>query len=106
MVCVVATQTSMDFKIWWKIKFRSVHEKSQIIYVKGLVLLLNNNLLILLYVSIVFYIMDDWLIDFLNGSLSGIGNCLSGYVFDTLKVRMQLDDTLSMTQAFKNIIKT
>jgi hypothetical protein len=50
--------------------------------------------------------MNDWLIDFFNGSLSGIGNCLSGYVFDTLKVRMQLDDTLTMTQAFKNIVKT
>jgi hypothetical protein len=50
--------------------------------------------------------MNDWLIDFFNGSLSGIGNCLSGYIFDTLKVRMQLDDTLSMTQAFKNIIKS
>lgn len=34
--------------------------------------------------------MADWAIDFFNGSLSGVGNCISGYVFDTLKVRMQL----------------
>jgi hypothetical protein len=32
----------------------------------------------------------DHTIDFINGSISGIGNCLSGYIFDTLKVRMQL----------------
>jgi len=30
--------------------------------------------------------MNDVLIDFFNGSLSGFGNCLSGYVFDTIKV--------------------
>lgn len=42
-------------------------------------------------------IMADYAIDFFNGSLSGIGNCISGYVFDTVKVRMQLEPNLSMT---------
>ena len=39
-----------------------------------------------------------------SGTLSGVGNCLSGYVFDTLKVRMQMDPSLSMLQSLRNII--
>jgi hypothetical protein len=42
--------------------------------------------------------MSDFAIDFFNGSLSGIGNCVSGYIFDTLKVRMQLEPNLTMVQ--------
>jgi hypothetical protein len=49
--------------------------------------------------------MADWAIDFFNGSLSGIGNCISGYVFDTLKVRMQLEPNLSMMDEFKKIVR-
>lgn len=48
--------------------------------------------------------MADYAIDFFNGSLSGIGNCISGYVFDTVKVRMQLEPNLSMMDEFRKII--
>ncbi len=43
--------------------------------------------------------------DMVCGTLSGIGNCLSGYVFDTLKVRMQMDPSLAMMQSLKDIIR-
>ena len=43
--------------------------------------------------------------DMICGSISGVGNCLSGYLFDTLKVRMQMDHSLTMTTSLKNIIK-
>jgi len=49
--------------------------------------------------------MADFAIDFLNGSISGIGNCISGYVFDTLKVRMQLEPDLSMMDEFRKIVR-
>ncbi len=49
--------------------------------------------------------MADYAIDFLNGSISGVGNCISGYVFDTLKVRMQLQPNLSMTDEFRKIVR-
>eukprot|EP00919_Chromeraceae_sp_WS-2016_P034434 GHVR01081535.1.p1 GENE.GHVR01081535.1~~GHVR01081535.1.p1 ORF type:complete len:111 (+),score=10.84 GHVR01081535.1:845-1177(+) len=44
------------------------------------------------------------IIDFLYGSISGVANCLSGYIFDTLKVRMQIDDTKKMINLIRNII--
>ena len=49
--------------------------------------------------------MADFAIDFLNGSISGVGNCISGYVFDTLKVRMQLEPDLSMMDEFRKIVR-
>jgi hypothetical protein len=41
----------------------------------------------------------------LCGTVSGVGNCLSGYLFDTLKVRMQMDHTLTMTSSLNAILK-
>ncbi len=43
--------------------------------------------------------------DFICGSVSGVANCLSGYLLDTLKVRMQMDPSLKMIATLKNIIK-
>lgn len=43
--------------------------------------------------------------DMICGTLSGVGNCLSGYIFDTLKVRMQMDPSLTMIASLKNIIR-
>lgn len=43
--------------------------------------------------------------DMLCGTISGLGNCLSGYIFDTLKVRMQMDPSLHMLQSLKSIIR-
>ncbi len=34
--------------------------------------------------------------DFACGSVSGVANCLSGYILDTVKVRMQMDPSLKM----------
>ena len=39
------------------------------------------------------------------GTISGVGNCLSGYIFDTLKVRMQMDHSLQMMNALKSIVR-
>lgn len=44
--------------------------------------------------------------DMICGTFSGVGNCLSGYIFDTLKVRMQMDHSLTMMKTLKNIVKT
>ena len=49
--------------------------------------------------------MDHFLRDMFCGTLSGVGNCISGYIFDTLKVRMQMDHTLTMTASLKNTIQ-
>lgn len=49
--------------------------------------------------------MDHFVRDMLCGTLSGVGNCLSGYVFDTLKVRMQMDHNLTMFGSLSSIIK-
>ena len=43
--------------------------------------------------------------DMLCGTLSGVGNCISGYLFDTLKVRMQMDHSLTMVTSLQSIIK-
>lgn len=43
--------------------------------------------------------------DMACGTLSGIANCLSGYIFDTLKVRMQMDHSLTMIASLQTIIK-
>jgi hypothetical protein len=49
--------------------------------------------------------MIDFLVDFTCGTISGIGNCLSGYILDTLKVRMQMNPNLSMSHAFTTIVR-
>jgi solute carrier family 25 (mitochondrial carnitine/acylcarnitine transporter), member 20/29 len=49
--------------------------------------------------------MDHFMRDMLCGTLSGVGNCLSGYVFDTIKVRMQMDHQLTMIGSLTSIIK-
>ena len=49
--------------------------------------------------------MDHFIRDMFCGTLSGVGNCISGYIFDTLKVRMQMDHSLTMTASLKNIIQ-
>lgn len=36
------------------------------------------------------------MIDFVCGSLSGLANCMSGYIFDTIKVKMQMNSSLKM----------
>lgn len=49
--------------------------------------------------------LNSFLQDMFCGTLSGVGNCLSGYIFDTLKVRMQMDHSLTMLTALKSTIK-
>lgn len=41
--------------------------------------------------------MINSLIDFSSGIASGVVNCLSGFFLDTVKVRMQIDPTLTST---------
>jgi len=43
--------------------------------------------------------------DMVCGTISGVGNCLSGYIFDTLKVRMQMNHNLSMMTTLNTIVK-
>ena len=43
--------------------------------------------------------------DMVCGTISGVGNCLCGYVFDTLKVRMQMDHSLTMMNTLNMIVK-
>jgi hypothetical protein len=50
-------------------------------------------------------VWTGFLQDLICGTVSGIGNCLSGYIFDTLKVRMQMSPELSMFSAFRMIRK-
>ena len=40
--------------------------------------------------------------DFLCGSISGVANCLTGYIFDTLKVKVQMNPESTMG----NILRT
>jgi hypothetical protein len=49
--------------------------------------------------------INHFLRDLVCGTISGVGNCVSGYIFDTLKVRMQMDHSLTMVGSFKTIIK-
>lgn len=49
--------------------------------------------------------MDHFARDMLCGTLSGVGNCVSGYIFDTLKVRMQMDHQLTMMGSLRSIIQ-
>jgi len=49
--------------------------------------------------------MINFLVDFGCGTVSGIANCCSGYILDTLKVRMQMNPSLTMSSAFTNIVK-
>ena len=48
---------------------------------------------------------DHFIKDLACGTISGVGNCISGYALDTLKVRMQMNHQLTMIQAFKAIIQ-
>ena len=38
----------------------------------------------------------EWHWDFICGSISGFANCLSGYIFDTLKVKVQVNPEMTM----------
>ena len=50
--------------------------------------------------------MVNSLIDFSSGIASGVLNCLSGFFLDTVKVRMQVDPSLtSTTQTLRRIIQ-
>lgn len=49
--------------------------------------------------------MDHFVRDMWCGTLSGVGNCVSGYIFDTLKVRMQMDHQLTMMGSLRSIIQ-
>lgn len=50
--------------------------------------------------------MINSLIDFSSGIASGVLNCLSGFFLDTVKVRMQVDPSLtSTTQTLQHIIQ-
>jgi hypothetical protein len=49
--------------------------------------------------------METIIRDFICGSISGFTNCVSGYIFDTLKVRMQVEPNLKMISTLKNIVK-
>lgn len=45
----------------------------------------------------------DWHWDFVCGSISGIANCLSGYIFDTLKVKIQMNPEMTMMKYLKKM---
>ena len=49
--------------------------------------------------------LNLFLQDMFCGTLSGVANCISGYVFDTLKVRMQMDHSLTMMSSLRSIVK-
>ena len=49
---------------------------------------------------------NNFLRDMVCGTISGAGLCVSGYIFDTLKVRMQMDHSLTMLSSLKSIVKT
>lgn len=50
--------------------------------------------------------MNNSLIDFTSGIVSGVVNTLSGFFLDTVKVRMQLDPKLTSTvSVLTHIIK-
>jgi hypothetical protein len=53
--------------------------------------------------------MNDLLIpfiqDLISGTISGIGLCVSGYVFDTIKVRMQMNPTIKLQTVLQQIQK-
>lgn len=48
--------------------------------------------------------MEHFLRDMLCGTVSGVGNCVSGYVFDTLKVRMQMDPSLTLMASLRSTL--
>ena len=45
----------------------------------------------------------NWHLDFLCGSVSGVANCLSGYIFDTLKVKVQMNPEMTMMKYLKRL---
>jgi hypothetical protein len=45
----------------------------------------------------------EWHWDFVCGSLSGVANCLSGYLFDTLKVKVQMNPDMTMMKYLKQM---
>lgn len=50
--------------------------------------------------------MINSLIDFSSGIASGVVNCISGFFLDTVKVRMQIDPSLTSTsETLRRIIQ-
>lgn len=45
----------------------------------------------------------EWHWDFICGSISGFANCLSGYIFDTLKVKVQMNPEMTMMGYLKQM---
>lgn len=44
-------------------------------------------------------------IDFLSGAASGVTNCLSGFILDTVKVRMQVNPGAGMVETLVRIVR-
>lgn len=49
--------------------------------------------------------METFAKDMICGSLSGLGICVSGFIFDTLKVRMQINYHTTMISTLASIMK-
>lgn len=49
--------------------------------------------------------MDHFAKDLICGSISGLATCVSGYSFDTIKVRMQINTNATMISTLTSIIK-
>ena len=48
--------------------------------------------------------VDELINNMFCGSIAGVGNCLSGFALDTIKTRMQLENT-GVVECFKSIVK-
>ena len=57
------------------------------------------------YILLYLVSMDHFAKDMICGSLSGLSMCVSGYILDTLKVRMQINPNIAMISTLKSIIK-
>ena len=49
--------------------------------------------------------MNNFIVDFSSGIVSGLLACVSGHFLDTVKVRMQMDPSLTMIGSYKSILK-
>jgi hypothetical protein len=48
----------------------------------------------------------DFLVDFTSGLIGGVTNCISGHFMDTVKIRMQMDPSMtSISYTLKHIIQ-
>lgn len=48
----------------------------------------------------------DFLVDFTSGLIGGVTNCISGHFMDTVKIRMQMDPSMtSITYTLKHVIQ-